>query len=77
VAAFLVALVPSAGVLLVFWIGIRALVQADRRERAAQARIEAAERLANSRGVDPAHSAVPAPPMAARRHPSPPAGPPP
>jgi hypothetical protein len=35
------------GVLLIFWIGIRALLQADRRERAAQARIEAAERLGN------------------------------
>jgi hypothetical protein len=44
---FLVALVPSIGVLLIFWIGMRALLQADRRERAAQARIEAAERLGN------------------------------
>ena len=50
--AFLIALVPSAGVLFIFWIGIRALVQADRRERAAQARIEAAERLRNR--ADPA-----------------------
>jgi threonine/homoserine/homoserine lactone efflux protein len=47
VTAFLVALVPSIGVLFIFWIGIRALVQADRRERAAQARIEAEERLRN------------------------------
>jgi hypothetical protein len=47
VTAFLIALVPSVGVLLIFWVGIRALVQADRRERAAQARIEAAERLRN------------------------------
>jgi threonine/homoserine/homoserine lactone efflux protein len=47
VTAFLVALVPSVGVLFIFWIGIRALVQADRRERAAQARIEAAQRLRN------------------------------
>ena len=38
---FLLAVLPSAGVLLIFWIGIRALVQADRRERLAQARIEA------------------------------------
>jgi hypothetical protein len=45
VTGFLVALVPSVGVLAIFWIAIRALVQADRRERAAQARIEAAERL--------------------------------
>jgi hypothetical protein len=47
VTGFLVALVPSIGVLLIFWIGIRALLQADRRERAAQARIEAAQRLGN------------------------------
>ncbi len=47
VTAFLIALLPSVGVLLIFWVGIRALVQADRRERAAQARIEAAERLRN------------------------------
>jgi heme exporter protein D len=63
VPAFLVALVPSVGVLLVFWIGIRALLQADRRERAAQARIEAAERLANNR-AGAADSPPPAPPMA-------------
>ena len=49
---FLVALVPSIGVLLIFWIGMRALLQADRRERAAQARIEAAERLGNRSAPD-------------------------
>src|SRR3954462_527689 len=32
VTAFLVALVPTIGVLFIFWIGMRALVQADRRE---------------------------------------------
>jgi hypothetical protein len=47
VTQFLVALVPSIGVLFIFWIGMRALLQADRRERAAQARIEAAQRLGN------------------------------
>ena len=47
VTGFLVALVPSIGVLFIFWIAMRALLQADRRERAAQARIEAAERLRN------------------------------
>jgi len=45
--AFLVALVPTIGVLFIFWIALRALLQADRRERTAQARIEAAERAAN------------------------------
>jgi hypothetical protein len=46
VLSSLIAIVPTAGVLFLFWIGIRALLQADRRERQAQARIEAAERLA-------------------------------
>jgi hypothetical protein len=39
-----IALVPSIGVLAIFWIAIRAMVQADRRERIAQARIELAQR---------------------------------
>lgn len=37
---FLLAVLPSAGVLFLFWVGIRALVHADRRERLAQNRIE-------------------------------------
>jgi threonine/homoserine/homoserine lactone efflux protein len=41
VTQFLAALVPSAGVLFLFWLGIRAMVEADRRERSAQARITA------------------------------------
>lgn len=40
----LLALVPSIGVTVLFWLAIKALVEADRRERAAQARIEAAHR---------------------------------
>jgi threonine/homoserine/homoserine lactone efflux protein len=56
VTTFLIALVPTIGVLLLFWIGIRALLQADRRERAAQARIEAAERLRNVR-TEPSEAA--------------------
>jgi len=39
----LVAIVPSAGALFLFWIALRAILQADRRERLAQARIEAAQ----------------------------------
>lgn len=39
---FLVALAPSVGVLVIFYIGIKALLEADRRERTAQSRIEAA-----------------------------------
>ena len=50
VVAFLIALLPSVGVLLIFWIGIRALLAADRRERAAQARFEA-QRRPDNRGA--------------------------
>lgn len=32
------ALIPSAGLLLLFWMALRAIVQADRRERAAEAK---------------------------------------
>jgi hypothetical protein len=39
----LVAIVPSAGALLLFWIALRAILQADRRERLAMARMEAAQ----------------------------------
>lgn len=39
----LTALLPSVGVGLVFWLVIRALVNADRTERAALARMDAAE----------------------------------
>lgn len=34
------ALAPSAGVGLLFWFAIRAMLQADRRERAAMAKLE-------------------------------------
>ena len=39
---FLEAIIPSLGVLFLFWLTIRALISADRRERAAQARWDAA-----------------------------------
>jgi hypothetical protein len=52
VVAFLLAVLPSAGVLFVFYLGIKALVEADRRERLAQARIERAQDgAARSAGV--------------------------
>ena len=38
----LLAVVPSAGVLFLFWLAVRAMIQADRRERSAQARMAAA-----------------------------------
>jgi hypothetical protein len=41
VVSFLLALVPSAGVLLLFVLAVRGMIHADRRERLAQARIEA------------------------------------
>jgi threonine/homoserine/homoserine lactone efflux protein len=48
VSGFLIAVIPSAGVLFLFWLAIRAILEADRRERSAQARIEAAERRRNA-----------------------------
>ena len=41
------ALVPSVGVGLLFWFAMRAIIGADRRERAAIARLERAERNEN------------------------------
>jgi hypothetical protein len=52
VLRFLEALAPSLGVLLIFWLGIRALLQADRRERIAQARIESAASEAGQPSAD-------------------------
>ena len=40
----LAALVPSIGVGLLFWFVVRAMVAGDRRERAAMAALDAAER---------------------------------
>ena len=37
------AVVPSIGVGLVFWFAMRAIIQADRRERSALARLDAEE----------------------------------
>ncbi|SFA89615.1 hypothetical protein SAMN05421867_10386 [Cellulomonas marina] len=42
--AVLAAVLPSIGVGLVFWFVVRALVQADRRERLALARLDAEDR---------------------------------
>ena len=47
--AALAAILPSIGVGLIFWFAIRALVNADRTERQALARMDAAERLAAQR----------------------------
>jgi hypothetical protein len=40
VVGFLVSIVPSAGALFLFWLALRAIFQADRRERAAIASYE-------------------------------------
>lgn len=45
---FLIAVVPSVGVTFLFVLGIRALIHADRRERNAQARIEAEQDAAGT-----------------------------
>ncbi|GIG23071.1 hypothetical protein Cch01nite_37950 [Cellulomonas chitinilytica] len=44
----LAAIIPSVGVGLLFWLAIRALVNADRTERQALARMDAAERAAEA-----------------------------
>jgi hypothetical protein len=36
---YALAIVPSAGVLFLFWLAVRAMITADRRERAAHARM--------------------------------------
>jgi hypothetical protein len=54
---FLVALVPSAGMLLIFWLVIKALIEGDRRERAAEARMNVSARRAVEQapaGTEPA-----------------------
>lgn len=40
------AIVPSAGLLFLFWLTLRALIEADRRERAAEAKLTRRERTA-------------------------------
>jgi threonine/homoserine/homoserine lactone efflux protein len=35
---YLLAIFPSAGILFLFWLAIKAVIEGDRRERAAQAR---------------------------------------
>ena len=44
---FLVSIVPTIGVTFLFVLGIRALIHADRRERIARERIEAAQDAAD------------------------------
>lgn len=48
----LAALLPSAGVCALFVLVVRKMISADRDERAAQARLEAAERRAAREGAD-------------------------
>jgi hypothetical protein len=54
VVTILKAVLPSAGALFFFVLGVRALFQADRRERAAAARFERAQ----TGGRDPARHAT-------------------
>lgn len=53
IAAAAAALVPSVGAGLVFWWVVRALMNADRAERAALARLDAQEASAGNDGPGP------------------------
>lgn len=48
------AVVPSVGVGLLFWLAMRSLVNADRTERAALARMDAREREVHAQAIPPA-----------------------
>ena len=52
--AVVAALVPSIGVGLLFWLAMRSLVNADRTERAAIARMDAREREERTQAIPPA-----------------------
>lgn len=54
VTAALAAIVPSIGVGLLFWLTIRSLINADRNERAALARLDAQDAAAKQPGNVPA-----------------------
>jgi threonine/homoserine/homoserine lactone efflux protein len=51
---FLLALLPSAGVLFLFYLAMRAIFRADRNERAAVARLEKSAQMVGDQVVDPA-----------------------
>jgi hypothetical protein len=53
------AILPSVGVLLLFVLAIRAMFQADRRERLAQAKWERQERAAGLDSADPGRADPP------------------
>jgi Tfp pilus assembly protein PilV len=55
--AVLAAIVPSIGVGALFWLALRALMNADAKERRVEAELRAAERAARGEsGADRAHS---------------------
>ncbi len=51
--AVLAALAPSIGVGVLFWLAIRALLNADAQERRVEAELRAAERAAKAEKADP------------------------
>lgn len=54
--AILVGLLPSIGLGLIFWYAMRAIIRADRNERAAEARLDAAQ--ATVAGLESARDAA-------------------
>jgi hypothetical protein len=55
----LAALLPSIGVGLLFWVAIRALVNADRTERQALAKMDAEERIAEAAALQDVNNETP------------------
>jgi hypothetical protein len=50
VGKLIAAVVPSIGILFLFWLALRAMIQADRRERAAEAKWDREHGLAGASG---------------------------
>ncbi len=55
---FVAALIPSVGVGLLFWFAVRAMISADRRERAAVVELERMERMDRSEKSPDADSGI-------------------
>jgi hypothetical protein len=66
VGKLIAAVVPSIGILFLFWLALRAMIQADRRERAAEAKWDREHGLVGADGVADGTGAGEAPGEASR-----------